>query len=406
MAAYEYQALDNMGRTVKGVIEGDAERQVRGLLRDKGLTPLNLVPIDDTGEERGFKKTFSFRRSISTNDLALLTRQFATLIHAGLTIEECLNALIEQTESARARLVLAGVRGRVLEGQSLSSGMGNFPSAFPHIYRTMINAGEQSGRLDEILERLADYMENRQALQNKIIEAFIYPAVVCLLALGMVTLLMIYVIPKVTQIYTNTGQALPGLTRFILDISDLVRAGGVGWVIGFVIIYFAIKKALAVPKIRWRWHRLLLQLPVTSRLTRGVNAERMASTLGILTGSGLPLLDALKSAVGVVNNLPMKDALGEALRQVREGGSLSRALGKAKLFPPLVIHLIASGEATGKLDTMLVRAAEAQSRELETWVKTFTALLEPLLIVVMGVVVLVIVLAMLMPIFEMTQLIR
>ena len=407
MAAYEYKALDAQGRTVKGVIEGDTERLVRSALRDKGLTPLDITAIDDGGTQNGTKPQFSLLgRGISTNDLALLTRQFATLIHAGLTIEECLNALIEQTESNRARTVLAGVRGRVLEGQALSHSLGNFPNAFPPIYRAMIDAGEQSGKLDEVLDRLADYMENRQALQDKIGQAFIYPALVTILALAMVTLLMVFVVPKVTHVFTNSGQTLPALTRALLTISDLVRAGGLWWLVGLLAIFFGIKFALSKPAIQLRWHHILLRLPVSSRLTRGVNAARMASTLGILTASGIPLLNAMQSAVAVVNNLPMRSALEEALRQVREGGSLSKALAKAKLFPPLVIHLIASGEATGKLDAMLVRASEAQSRELENWVKTFTALLEPLLIVTMGVIVLLIVLAILMPIFDMNQLIR
>lgn len=406
MAAFEYQALDTQGRTVKGVIEGDAERQIRTLLRDKGLTPLDVNVIDDTQKQSGIRGAFSIRRSISTSDLALLTRQFATLIHAGLTIEECLNALIEQTESTRARSVFAGVRSRVMEGHSLANSMEDFPNAFPHIYHAMINAGEQSGKLDEVLDRLADYMENRQSLQNKITEAFIYPVIVSVLAFGMVSLLMVYVVPKVTQVFVNSGQELPALTQALITISDVVRAGGIWWFVGFIALFFGIRKALSNPSIKMRWHKTLLRLPVTGRLTRGVNAERMASTLGILTGSGLPLLGAMQSAVGVVNNLPMREALEQALGQVREGGNLSQALGKTKLFPPLIIHLIASGEATGKLDKMLVRAAEAQSREMENWVKTFTALLEPLLIVSMGIIVLLIVLAILMPIFEMNQLIR
>ncbi|MDH5633660.1 MAG: type II secretion system inner membrane protein GspF [Gammaproteobacteria bacterium] len=406
MAAYEYQALNAQGRTVKGVLEGDNERQVRGVLRDKGLTPLAVNAIRETSPRSGaFQFSFS-QPGISGNDLALITRQFSTLVHAGLTIEDCLNALIEQTESRRVSNVLAGVRGHVLEGQSLARAMAQFPNAFPDIYRSMIEAGEQSGQLAQILERLADYMENRQALQNKVVQAFIYPALVTMLAIAMVSLLMVYVVPKVTRVFENTGQELPALTKALLWTSDTVRAGGMLWPVAIIAIVFAVRYALRQPHIRHAWHHLLLRMPVTGRVTRGVNAARMANALGILVASGIPLLSAMRYGVDLINNIPMRTAMEHALHQVREGGSFSRALGKSRLFPPLIVHLIGSGEATGKLDTMLVRAAEAQERELENWVKTFTAILEPLLIIGMGVMVLLIVLAIMMPIFEMNQLVK
>lgn len=406
MAAFEYQALNAQGRTVKGVTEGDTSRQVRSNLRDKGLTPLSVQPITEEKSATG-KLSLSLKRSsISGNDLALLTRQFSTLVIAGLTIEDCLNALIEQNESRRIRTVLAGVRGHVLEGQSLATAMGQFPRAFPDIYRSMIDAGEQSGQLPDIMERLADYMENRQALQNKMVQAFIYPALVTLLAIAMVSLLMVYVVPKVTRVFENTGQELPLLTQALLATSDAVRAGGILWPIGMFILVLAVRYALQQPAIRYSWHRFLLRLPVAGRVARGVNAARMANALGILTASGIPLLSAMRYGVELINNMPMRAAMEQALLQVREGGSLSRALGQSKLFPPMIVHLIGSGEATGKLDAMLVRAAEAQERELENWVKTFTAILEPLLIIAMGVMVLLIVLAIMMPIFEMNQLVK
>lgn len=405
MAAFEYQALDGQGRSVKGVLEGDAERQVRTALREKGLTPLHVEIISErssTGGGRGW----SLRRSISGAELAILTRQFATLVHAGLTIEECLNALVEQTESARTRNILAGVRGRVLEGQSLAHSLTLFPQAFPDIYRHMVEAGEQSGKLDVVLERLADYTENRQALQQKVMLAFIYPALVTLVAVTVVVGLLVFVVPQVTKVFEHTGQALPMITRVLIAISEFVRAGGWWWFAGIALVIFGTRTALQQPHIRRQWHSLQLGLPLVGRLVRGTNAARMASTLGILTSSGIPLLSAMQSAVQVVTNLPMRAAMDDALRQIREGGSLSRALGKAKVFPPMVIHLIASGEATGKLDAMLMRASETQTRELENWVRALTALLEPALILVMGVVVLFIVLAVLLPIFEMNSLIK
>lgn len=406
MAAFEYQALDALGHAIKGVIEGDAERQVRAALREKGLTPLRVDVIDQRAEAKRGRWSFSLRRGIPGSELALITRQFATLIHAGLTIEECLNALIEQTESARSRSVLAGVRTRVLEGQSLARSLTQFPESFPDIFRNMVDAGEQSGRLDEVLERLADYTETRQNLQQKVMLAFIYPALVTVVASLVVVGLLVYVVPQVTRVFENTGQALPVVTRMLISASDFVRGGGWWWLIVIVAGLFAFRVALREPHLRYRWHHLLLRLPLAGRLLRGTDAARLASTLGILTASGIPLLNAMQSAVPIVTNLPMRAAVEDALRQVRDGGSLSRALGKTKLFPPLIIHLISSGEATGKLDQMLERAAEAQTRELENWVRALTALLEPVMILVMGAIVLFIVIAILLPIFEMNQLIK
>lgn len=405
MAAFEYQALDLRGRTVKGVIEGDAERQVRSALRDKGLMPLRVDTISAETAVRT-RGRLALRRGISSADLALTTRQFATLVRAGLTVEECLNALIEQTESARARAVLAGVRGRVLEGQSLARSMGAFGHAFPDIYRHMVDAGEQSGQLDAVLERLADYTENRQALRQKVLLAFIYPGLVTLVAVTIVGFLLVSVVPQVTRVFENTGQTLPAVTRTLIGISDFVHAGGAWWIFGLASLILVTRIALRSTPLRRAWHGLVLRLPLAGRLVRGVNAARFASTLGILTASGIPLLQAMQSAVLVVTNLPMRAAVDDALRQVREGGSLAHALDKAKLFPPLVIHLIGSGEASGNLDIMLARAAEAQTRELENWVKGLTALLEPVMILVVGGIVGFIVLAMLLPIFEMNQLVR
>jgi general secretion pathway protein F len=408
MAGFEYLALDPKGRTVRGVIDGDAERQVRGVLRERGLTPLSVGAIREQQNRPGDKTTpgLRLRRGISGNDLALLTRQFATLVRAGLTLEECLNALIEQTDKPRARHVLAGVRGRMIEGQSLARSMASFPQAFPDIYRVMIDAGEQSGKLVEVLERLADYTENRQSLRQSVTLAFIYPVLVTVVAISVVTLLLVYVVPQVTRVFANTGQTLPLVTRILIGISDAARAGGLIGLIAVAVGVIALIAALRNPAIRHRWHLTMLRLPIVGRIVRGINAARFADTLGILTASGIPLLPALQSAVPVVNNLPMRGAVEEALKQVREGGSLSRALGKTKLFPPLVVHLIASGEASGRLDAMLARAAEAQSRELQNWVRALTSLLEPVLILVMGAIVLFIVIAILLPIFEMNQLIK
>jgi general secretion pathway protein F len=405
MSGFEYLALDATGREVRGVVEGDNDRHARAALRNRGLTPLNVQRIEEPAADH-LPRTLPWRRGMSRRELALVTRQFATLVRAGLTIEESLNVLIEQSEAAATRKLLAAVRARLLEGQSLARSLSAFPRAFPEIYRAMVDAGEQSGKLPEVLEKLADYTESRESLRQKVVLAFIYPALVTAVALAVIVLLLVYVVPQVTRVFDNLGQALPWPTRALIASSEFVQVTGWIWLLAILGAMVALPLALRSESVRRRWHAWLLRLPLAGRLIRGVNAARFADTLGILTGSGVPLLPSLASAAAVTTNLPMHDAVEEALKRVREGGSLSRALGKAGLFPPLVIHLIASGEASGKLDTMLTRAAEAQSRELENWVKGLTALLEPVLILGMGLIVLFVVVAILLPIFEMNQLIK
>jgi len=405
MGSFEYLALDPQGKTRKGVMEGDAERQVRSQLRDQGLTPLKVVSsAKETGKSE--RSLLPGLGRISSSELALITRQFATLVKAGLSIEECLNALIEQNEQLRTRTILSGVRAKVLEGRSLAHALGNYPGTFPEIYRSLVDAGEQSGNLDTILDRLADYTENRQALRQQVTQAFIYPAVVSLFSFAIVIVLMTYVVPKVTRVFGSTGQELPLPTKIMIAISNHLTHAWGWWVLAIVLAITGFRQALRNEKFRIAWHRLVLKLPIAGNLSRGINTARMASTLGILTSSGIPLLQAMKSAVEVVDNLPMRSALVDAIQQVTEGNSLSRALGKTKLFPPMVVHLIASGESSGNLDTMLLRASEIQARELESWVKVFTSLLEPLLIVIMGLIVLFIVLSILLPIFEMNQFVK
>src|SRR6266702_349088 len=336
MSGFEYSALDAAGRETRGVIEADTERHARSLLRERGLAPLAVEGIDTAAAQPGIRERFS-RPGLSRGGLALLTRQFATLVRAGLT---------EQSDSARARRLLAAVRARVLEGQSLSHSLAEYPDSFPQIYRAMVEAGEHSGRLGDVLERLADYTESRESLRDKVIIAFIYPALVTVVALAVVGLLLVYVVPQVTRVFVNLGQALPLATRILIAMSDFVRASGAYALAALVGAFVAAKLLLRDEARRRRWHGRLLR---AGRLIRGVNAARFADTLGILTASGVPLLASLQSAAAVLTNLPMRAAVDEAVRRVREGGALAPSLGAAKLFPPLVIHLIASGEATGRL---------------------------------------------------------
>ena len=331
MSGFEYSALEATGRETHGVIEADTERHARSLLRDRGLAPLTVEGITrSTAAHTGKRERFS-RPGLSRKGLALVTRQFATLIRAGLTIEEGLNVLIEQTESAGARTLFAAVRARVLEGQSLSHSLAEFPKAFPQIYRAMIEAGEHSGKLGDVLDRLADFTENRESLRNTILVAFIYPVIVMMLAFAIVTFLLVYIMPQMTRVFSSVGQALPLATRILISMSDFVRSYGVLTLAAAAVAVIAVRLLLRDQGLRSRWHRWLLRLPLVGRLIRGVNAARFADTLGILTTAGVPLLASLQSAAAVLTNLPMKGAVEEAVRRVREGAALSSSLSTRAL---------------------------------------------------------------------------
>ena len=405
MAAFRYEAYDAAGRLQKGVLEADTARQLRAKLRDQGLMVAEVETLSEATLASGGTR-WHLRRRLSGAQLSLITRQFATLLAAGLPVEQTLNALIEQADTDYQRQVLAGVRGEVLAGHTLARSLQKYPRVFPELYVTLVAAGEQSGRLGEVMERLADYTESHQALRQKVGLAFVYPAIVTLVAGAVVLGLLTYVVPQVVSVFQNTNQSLPLLTVALIGLSDFLRTTWWLWLAVIAVAVWAARRALARPGPRLRFHRWLLRLPLVGTMVRGVNSAQLASTLGILVGSGVPLLAALQAGAGVVNNLPMRHAVEEAARKVREGGSLSRALAASRLYPPMLVHMIASGEASGRLVHMLERAAEQQGREMENRVMGLTSLLEPLLIVVMGAVVLVIVLAILLPIFEMNQLVR
>jgi general secretion pathway protein F len=405
MSGYRYEALAPDGKVRRGVLESDSPRQARARLREQGMLPVDVAPIaaQEAGPARGFAPG---RARLSAAELALLTRQLATLLDAGLTVEQALNAQIEQAERQAERQLLAAVRGDVLAGQSLARALALHRSAFPEVYVTLVEAGERSGRLAQVLGRLADYTEERERLRSRVLLAFIYPALVTIVAVTVVTGLLVYVVPQVVQVFQNTNQTLPLLTRALIALSSFLRVYGGFVVIALVAAAVGARMALAVPALREKWHRSLLRLPVAAPLHRGLNTARLAATLAILVGSRVPLLGALRAGAGVVSNLPMRRALEEAAARVQEGSSLARALGASRLFPPLMVHMIASGESSGRLAEMLQRTADNQGRELDRRVAAFVALLEPLLILAMGGIVLVIVLAILLPIFELNQIIR
>jgi general secretion pathway protein F len=404
MGAYQYVAVDPVGKEHRGVLEGDTPRHVRQLLRDKQLFPVEVAEVEQ--RERVARRQLSLRRGVSGLDLALLTRQLATLVRAGLPLEEALLAVSEQTEKPRLKSIILGVRAKVLEGHSLAVGLEDFPHAFPAVYRATVSAGEQAGQLDTVLERLAEFTESRHALQQKITQAMIYPIVLTCIAFFIVTLMLVYVVPKVVGVFETTGQQLPFLTRALIAFSGLIQHW---WflIIGAVVLaVFGASRALRNEATRRRVHWWLLKAPIFGRVTRGLNTARFTRTLSILTSSGVPALEALRISAAVILNIPMREAVAEAAVRVREGGAIGRSLAQSKLFPPMSIHLISSGETSGELDAMLDRAASHQESEMDSLLSTMLSVLEPLLIVVMGLMVLTIVMAILLPIFQINQLVR
>jgi general secretion pathway protein F len=327
-------------------------------------------------------------------------------VRAGLPLEEALLAVSEQTEKARLKSIILGVRAKVLEGHSLAVGLEDFPHAFPAVYRATVSAGEQAGQLDTVLERLAEFTESRHALQQKITQAMIYPIVLTCIAFFIVSLMLVYVVPKVVGVFETTGQQLPFLTRALIAFSGLIQHWWFVIIAVIVLAVFGASRALRNEATRRRVHWWMLKTPIFGRVTRGLNTARFTRTLSILTSSGVPALEALRISAAVILNIPMREAVTEAAVRVREGGAIGRSLAQSKLFPPMSIHLISSGETSGELDAMLGRAASHQESEMDALLSTMLSVLEPLLIVVMGLMVLTIVMAILLPIFQINQLVR
>jgi len=405
MSAFEYTALDSVGRNKKGVLEADTPRQVRQKLRDQGLAPLTVVELQQR-ESRSSNQFSIFQRGISVVELALITRQLATLVKAAFPIEEALRTVSQQTTKPYIESMLLAVRARVKEGHTLADALADFPHVFPELYRMTVTAGEHSGFLDVVLERLADYTENRQALRQKTQLALIYPILLTVVAVLVVIALLTFVVPQVIQVFDSIEQELPILTQILIAVSDFLRDNAlllIGGLLGIVIFFATMLKRPGPKKF---FHKLLLKLPIIGNLVRGTNTARFTRTFSILAGSGVPALEAMKISAKVLTSIPMRVAVEKAASRVREGAGIYKSLDHANCFPPMTLHLIASGEASGNLDVMLERASSAQEREVETMVATFVALFEPLLIVVMGAVVLAIVLAILLPIFNLNQLVQ
>ena len=406
MAAFEYIALDHQGKQHKGTLEADSGRQVRQMLRDKQWTPLSVNTLTERKQQGEEGRGIFFRRGISAIELATVTRQLATLIQAAMPIEEALNGVAAQQEKRRIKNILLAVRSRVLEGYTLAKSLEAFPEVFPQMYRATVAAGEHAGYLDRVLNRLADYTEARMRSGQKIQQALVYPVILMVASMGIVSFLLGFVVPDVVKVFLDSGQELPLITELLINASEGFQAW---WPLifgGIAVVILVVRHLLKREPIRLSWHRTLLKLPFVGRFVRTANAARFASTLSILTRSGVSLVEALMIVAQVVDNDAIKNAVQDVARRVSEGTSLNRALTEAGYFPPLMLHMIASGEATGELDQMLERTAQNQQMELEGRITVMIGLFEPLMLVLMGGVVMVIVLAILLPILNMNQLLN
>ncbi|WP_020207045.1 type II secretion system inner membrane protein GspF [Cupriavidus sp. WS] len=403
MPAFRYEAVDFGGKLHRGVLDAEGSRAARSQLRTRGLTPLKVLPV--TAAANGGGVTL-FGGRLGAQEQALFTRQLSSLLSAGLPLNEALSALADQAERAYVRHLVSAIRADVVSGQSLSGALAQHPRDFPDIYRALVSAGEHSGKLHLVLTRLADYVEGRNALTQKIKLAFTYPAVVTVVAFGIVVFLLTYVVPQVVGVFTTTRQKLPAITEVMLACSDFARAWGWLAAIGLALLGWLIRRILALPGPRHQWHGWLLTAPLLGKLVSGYNTARFASTLAILTSAGVPILRALQAAGETLNNVALRATVEDAISRVREGTSLARALASTNRFPPVLIHLIRSGEATGNLPDMLERAAQGEASQLERRTLFLTGLMEPALILGMGLMVLTIVLAVLMPILEINQMVK
>lgn len=410
MGAYSYKALNEEGKTVKGILEGDSERHIRTQLRAKKLKPLEVIgaagEANQTEAETGSISGWSRKRAsrLSTRELSMITRQLASLVRSGLPLDEALHATAKQSQKANVKRVVLQVRTKVLEGFSLAQALGDNPIAFNEMYRALVRAGEGSGYLSPVLERLAEYTQSSQILQQRIKMAMIYPIVMLLVSIAVIVALMVFVVPKLVKIFEQGKRELPLLTQGLIATSEFLMNYGVFLLLGIVGVIFLIKRLMRDPGRLRSWHIVQLRLPVFGELVKQINSARFAATLSLLSASGVPLLQALSISGQVMTNKIMQEACDQVSNSVREGTSLSRALDASGVFPPLLVQLVASGETNGTLPQQLDNAAKDQERELEMMLGVAMGLLEPATIIFMGGAVLVIVMAILTPIFEMTSL--
>ena len=406
MAAYSYQALDANGKKVKGVLEGDSPRHIRQLLREQGLKTLDVELSAESNVQKRQSTRWQFRRvSLNVGELSLFTRQLATLVQSNLPIDEALKAVADQTSKQSIKSLVLEVRSKVVEGHTLAYALEEFPQVFTTMYIAMVKAGEHAGFLGVVLERLADYTESSQYTQQKIKMAMIYPIILVFIAFGAITALMVAVVPKLVKIFDNSEAELPALTRGLIQVSDFMVNYGLYTGVLVVLMVLAVRKLMQSSERRYKLHKILLKTPLLANTFRIVDSARFASTLSILIASGVPLLEAIKIAAAVLSNKVLQEVCQDVAMQVQEGSSFSRALDKSGQFPPMLVHMVASGEASGELETMLERVAKNQEREVEMTLGAMMTIIEPVLIVFMAFFVLLIVLAVLLPIIQMNSLI-
>lgn len=397
MPAYQYQALKKNGSANHGVIEADSERQARQLLRDQGLIPTHVQALTQ-------QRTLS-KKTLSAADLSLLTRQLATLLAASIPVEEALRGVSEQTEKNKVRELIIGIRSKVLEGYGLAQAMSQYPQAFPELYRATVSSGEQTGHLDSVLEKLAHYTERQQQTRQKIQQALIYPLLMIIVSIGIISFLLSFVVPKIIEVFTNSGQTLPLMTLVLIHISDFIKDYGLYCLVILLLLGFAFKRSLRNQPIKSAWDKILLRLPIIAYLIKTVNVARYIHTFGILFAAGVSILETMRVSASLITNSMMRQAFDFAAIRVREGGSIQESLKETRYISPMALHLIASGEKSGQLAQLMERAASHLDNEVNRLIDTSLTLLEPIIILLMGGVVLFIVLATLLPIFSMEQLV-
>lgn len=403
MPAYQFTAIDVAGKQHKGVLEGDSARQIRQQLRDKTWMPVQVEPVEETKTSAMGKKWF--QRGLNAYDLALLTRQLSVLIAAGIPLEETLRAVARQGDKPHVQSLILSVRSKVMEGHSLAQSL-RMSGNFPPLYIATISAGEKSGHLDLILNQLADYTENRFAMQKKIQGALIYPILLMVMSFAIIMGLMTFVVPDIVKVFDHTDQALPLLTRMLMGASGFVKAAWPFMMVAIVGGGFLLTRFIRTETGRYALDRFVLRLPLFGKLSRGINSARFASTLSILAQSGVPLVDGLHIGAAVSSNWLIRDAILLAAEKVTEGGALATQLERSGYFPPMMVQMIRSGETSGEMENMLARAATMQDREVSTLISTLLSLLEPLMLIFMAFIVLMIVMAVMLPIVNMNNLVK
>jgi len=412
MAAFSYQAIDSSGKKVKGILEGDSAKQIRQSLREKNLKPIEVSEsrtksskANDEAGSSGASLLHSFQSTkLKSQELALFTRQLSTLVRSNMPLDEALQAAAQQTAKPQIQSLILDLRSKVLEGHTLAYALGEYPKVFNTMYVAMVKAGESAGFLGVVLERLADYTETSQFTQQKVKSAMIYPIILSLVAFAVVAALMVKVVPNLVKVFDAKGSELPALTQALITISDFLVDYGLVTLIAVLIAGFFTRQYFQKPKPKRRLHALMLKMPMFSTLYRTIETARFSSTLSMLVASGVPLLQALRIASAVMNNIILQEVSQEVANDVQEGSSFHRALQSSGEFPPMLVHMVSAGEQAGELEEMLEKVATNQEREIDMTISSMVAVIEPLMIVFMSGIVMTIVIAILLPIMDLNTL--